>query len=185
MAHDPWGTPVVLLIEDDAGQVTQSVRRLSGVPRVCIASSRALHALLPLADRGSIVLNRDAPFVLLIRLVDEALRDAPRAPQPGTDLGGRLRTRIEECRALDRLTTQESETLQALMEGATAAEIAARSCRSIHTVRSQIKAVRTKLGVSSQTAATALAERVGHHHAVERARAQFTNCGDEVDAKEH
>jgi DNA-binding CsgD family transcriptional regulator len=173
--HGDAGASTVLVVED-GGRVGHDVRALD--PSVCVAPVRALPLLLPFAERGARILNADAPFAQLVRLVDEALRE-DRQPRPGGP--ARLRRRIAEMHALERLTPQESQTLEALMQGETAAEIATRTSRSLHTVRSQIKAVLAKLGVRSQTAATALAERSGVPLAVRLARAQFTNCGDEGD----
>lgn len=165
-----------VLVVADGGIAGRAVRHVD--PSVCVAPVRALPLLLPFAERGARILNADAPFAQLVRLVDEALREDRRAPP---DAPARLRRRIAELQALDRLTPQEAQTLEALMQGETAAQIATRTSRSLHTVRSQIKAVLAKLGVRSQTAATALAERSGVPIAVRLARAQFTNCGDEGD----
>ncbi|PFG33349.1 helix-turn-helix domain-containing protein [Sanguibacter antarcticus] len=168
----------VLVVEDDDGSVPETIGLLTTTPRVCIGSSRALPLYLALAERGSTVLNRDAPFAILIHLVDEALRE--NSPRPGSAPVDTtpLRDRIIEADALARLTPQELATLKSLMEGATASEIATRSFRSLNTVRSQIRAVLCKLSVSSQTAATALAERVGGVAPVHHGRARFTNIGD-------
>lgn len=166
-------SPVVLVPEDDAGRPLKDVGALASVPAVCIASADVLPGLLGYAERGAVVLHRDAPFALLVLLIEDALRDG-RADGRAES----LRARIDETRALRTLSPRETETLVDLMEGLTAADIAARTFRSLHTVRSHIKAVLTKLGVTSQTAATALAERCGVPRPLHRARAQFTNCGD-------
>ncbi|WP_155856199.1 helix-turn-helix transcriptional regulator [Cellulomonas sp. URHD0024] len=166
------GSSTVRVAVADGVRIGRAVRYLD--PSVCVVPVRALPLLLPFAERGARVLDADAPFTLLVRLVDEALREE-RRPDPGA-----LRRRAAEVEALERLTPQESQTLQALMLGETAAEIATRTSRSVHTVRSQIKAVLAKLGVRSQTAATAVAERSGVPLTVQLARAQFTNCGDEA-----
>ena len=57
------------------------------------------------------------------------------------------------------LTERERFVLAELMEGHCAEEIAQAAFVSISTVRSQIKAILQKLGVSSQLAAVALARR--------------------------
>jgi DNA-binding NarL/FixJ family response regulator len=59
------------------------------------------------------------------------------------------------------LTEREQVVLAELMEGHCAEEIATAAFVSISTVRSQIKAIRNKLGVNSQLAAVALARRAG------------------------
>lgn len=61
----------------------------------------------------------------------------------------------------NRLTPREEEVLFALMRGAKARDICAQSFVSMPTVRSQIRAILTKLGVTSQLAAVALAYQSG------------------------
>ena len=56
----------------------------------------------------------------------------------------------------DRLTRREEEVLSALMRGAKARDICVQSFVSMPTVRSQIRSILTKLGVTSQLAAVAL-----------------------------
>ena len=62
---------------------------------------------------------------------------------------------------LERLTVRESEVLGNLTHGRTVREIAARSFVSEATVRTQVKSILAKLGVSSQLAAVGLAHQVG------------------------
>lgn len=59
------------------------------------------------------------------------------------------------------LTPREQAVLDALVDGVAAADIASGACVSEATVRSQIRAVLTKLGVRSQLAAAAAARRAG------------------------
>jgi DNA-binding NarL/FixJ family response regulator len=61
----------------------------------------------------------------------------------------------------ERLTARERKVLAALVEGLSAEEIAESHFVSLTTVRSQIRAVLQKLGVRSQLAAVAYANRVG------------------------
>ncbi|MGA8295774.1 MAG: helix-turn-helix transcriptional regulator [Acidimicrobiales bacterium] len=63
--------------------------------------------------------------------------------------------------SFERLSTREQHVLVSLMKGATAREIANRDCVSLATVRSQIHAIISKLGVSSQLTAVVLAYRSG------------------------
>jgi len=76
---------------------------------------------------------------------------------------GTLRRRRAEERAriepFERLTGRERVVLGALMDGASAEEIAKASFVSMATVRSQIRSILEKLGVHSQVAAVALAHR--------------------------
>jgi two-component system, NarL family, nitrate/nitrite response regulator NarL len=64
-------------------------------------------------------------------------------------------------RKLGRLTAREREVLQALAGGKRVREIACESFVSEATVRSQVKSILAKLGVTSQIAAVALARDVG------------------------
>lgn len=59
------------------------------------------------------------------------------------------------------LSSREGEVLASLMSGSTQKEIATGGSQSIHTVRTQVKAVLRKLGVRSQIEAVALAHDVG------------------------
>jgi two-component system nitrate/nitrite response regulator NarL len=68
----------------------------------------------------------------------------------------------------DRLTGREREVLADLVEGRDVGEIAQGSVVSVATVRSQVRGVLTKLGVSSQLQAVARARRAGWRS--ERAR---------------
>jgi DNA-binding NarL/FixJ family response regulator len=61
----------------------------------------------------------------------------------------------------ERLTVREAEVLRDLMDGANAEHIAEMAFVSVSTVRSHIKAILWKLGVSSQLAAVAMAQRAG------------------------
>jgi two-component system nitrate/nitrite response regulator NarL len=63
--------------------------------------------------------------------------------------------------AFDRLTHREALVLGALLDGLSAEEIAEAHFVAVTTVRSQIRAVLQKLGVRSQLAAVALANRTG------------------------
>lgn len=59
----------------------------------------------------------------------------------------------------ERLSPREQQVLFALMKGRTAREICEREYLSMPTVRSQIHAILSKLGVSTQLAAVVLAYR--------------------------
>ena len=61
----------------------------------------------------------------------------------------------------ERLTTREREVLAGLVDGLSAEEIAEQQFVALTTVRSQIRSVLQKLGVRSQLAAVAQANRVG------------------------
>ena len=61
----------------------------------------------------------------------------------------------------ERLTAREQTVLEALVQGLSAEEIAETQFVALTTVRSQIRAILQKLGVRSQLAAVACANRVG------------------------
>jgi DNA-binding NarL/FixJ family response regulator len=149
----------VLVVEDDDGADAVPARLASSLRvQVAVGSSRSLPRLMTFAREGATILHEGPTFAALLGRVESALRrpldDAGRARQAAA-----LQTRATERRALDRLTASESEILVALMTGLSAAHIADQSHRSMHTVRSHIKAVLAKLDVTSQLAAVALAHR--------------------------
>ncbi|MGY1616821.1 LuxR C-terminal-related transcriptional regulator [Geodermatophilus sp. SYSU D00691] len=79
-------------------------------------------------------------------------------------LAAARRARSEEAARLSpfaQLSRREDEVLHALADGLSAAAIAAAAFVSEATVRTQIRAILTKLGVSSQLQAVALARRAG------------------------
>lgn len=67
----------------------------------------------------------------------------------------------EQRRRLDRLTPREREVLARLREGTPVRNIARESVVSEATVRTQVKSILAKLGVSSQLAAVGLAHNAG------------------------
>lgn len=77
------------------------------------------------------------------------------------DLRRTRAARRKELAPFETLTPRERSVLSAVMDGRTAAEIAKAAFVSEATVRTQIRGVLTKLGVTSQLAAVAMAQRVG------------------------
>jgi DNA-binding NarL/FixJ family response regulator len=77
------------------------------------------------------------------------------------ELQNHRRDRAVQLSRFSTLSTRESEVLEELMSGKSAADIATDSYVSIATIRSQIKAILRKLEVNSQLAAVALAYQVG------------------------
>ena len=67
----------------------------------------------------------------------------------------------DQRQRLDSLTPREREVLARLMEGTPVRDIARSSVVSVATVRTQVKAILSKLGVSSQLAAVGLAHNAG------------------------
>lgn len=90
------------------------------------------------------------------RLLPEGERQALLA-----DLRASRRAREERLGPFAHLTPREQAVLGRLMAGESAESIAERSYVSLATVRSQIRAILSKLGVNSQLAAVALARDAG------------------------
>ena len=78
-----------------------------------------------------------------------------------SDLRTTLAARREQLAPFRTLTTREQEVLALLMEGLAAEAIAERTFVSLATVRSHIRSILTKLGVSSQLSAVAMARKAG------------------------
>ena len=95
-----------------------------------------------LTDPGQL---KKLPFDLWRGLVAGGMSEVAAAQRPG----------------LERLTGRERQVLEALGEGRTVTDIAASWVVSESTVRSQVRGILTKLGVTSQLEAVALALRVG------------------------
>jgi DNA-binding NarL/FixJ family response regulator len=105
--------------------------------------------------------ERHAPFDELFRTVNRLLR-TDSSVRPLRTAASRSGVESPVDHPLDRfaiLTEREQFVLAELIEGHCAEEIARDSFVSISTVRSQIKSILHKLGVSSQLAAVALARR--------------------------
>lgn len=161
--------PTLVLLDLDLGPVMGDGSRLvetfvAAGSRVLVVSAsidpeqvgRALEA----GAEG--VVPKEAPF--------EALVAAALAAAHGeTVMPAKERTRIVEAgrrvRALrapfDRLSEREAEVLRALAAGTRASTLAEQWHVSVATIRTQIRAVLTKLGVSSQLEAIALAQKCG------------------------
>lgn len=112
------------------------------------------------------VVSKQRPLPDLVAAVEAvaAGEDVLRARERAALLVAADRAEREEAERLApfrALTPRERAVLDALVEGVAAADIAAGACVSEATVRSQIRAVLTKLGVRSQLAAAAAARRAG------------------------
>lgn len=90
-----------------------------------------------------------------------SLNNVTVAPELSSLVNHRPGPHNERSSPFDVLTHREKCVLAELMEGHCAEEIAFHDVVAISTVRSQIKAILQKLGVSSQLAATALARHAG------------------------
>lgn len=121
-----------------------------------------LVAALALGTLGWV--HKAEPFEQLLAAVIEAIHGRTIFP---SDLHDELAAEGREQLAAERetrskvarLTPRERQVLVALSEGRTVPEIAQQQYVSVATVRSQVQAILTKLGVSNQLAAVALARQ--------------------------
>lgn len=128
------------------------------------ADPEILGSCLDLGAAG-IILKRQ-PLDELVRAIDLAVEGlAPQRPAERDVLIAESRqrraAREEALAPFDDLTARERSVLDGLLDGLSAEEIAARDYVSLATVRTQIRAVLTKLDVTSQLAAVARARRAG------------------------
>lgn len=109
--------------------------------------------------------RKSAPFpelvdrVLAVTRGERLLTDAERARLVAAYDSERVE-RADVRRRVDRLTPREREVLRHLVSGQRAEDVAQELFVSIATVRSQIRSILTKLEVSSQLSAVALAHQV-------------------------
>lgn len=128
------------------------------------SSAEVLGSCLELGAVGTILKRQ--PLDELVRAIELAVEGlAPQRPQERDDLIAASRSRRAEQEALlapfQALSARERSVLTGLMDGLSAEEIASRDYVSLATVRTQIRAVLTKLDVTSQLAAVACARRAG------------------------
>lgn len=155
----------IVLVANDHGRVPGvpagiPVHRHRTVVVVCTRKAPGTVAA-SLAGDVTAVIAAEQPLRDLVRALDEALRSSPPPPHPAwrQRLVASLRLREQEVRRFASLTRREQHVLAAMIAGESAAEMAARNQLAVATVRSQIRGVLTKLGVTSQLAAVALAHR--------------------------
>lgn len=147
--------------EDLVGEITAR-----GITVVVVTGSTDLVRIHRCLDAGA---SGFVPKSRGVEALEEALRrsEAGEAVTDESDLR-RLDAAVESQRAarrrqlaaFDSLTPRERGTLAALMDGRTVEEIARTEVVSVATVRSHVRGVLGKLGVSSQVAAVALAYRL-------------------------
>lgn len=110
-------------------------------------------------DRGAAAaVCTDAPVHDVIARVDLLLRD-PRSRADRTGAAARLRQHARDARLFATLTRREVDVLVEMLRGLPAVAIAEAHSVSLPTVRSHIASILSKLHVSSQLAAVALARR--------------------------
>ncbi len=153
----------------DAGLGVDLVRPITdlGLRVVMLTGETNPIRLAECIEAGAIgIISKKDPFERLIEQVTDVV--AGRTVLSVTtrerllgDLRAHRSDEGERMAPFARLTVRESEVLQDLIEGKNAECIATESFVSVATVRSHIKAVLAKLGVNSQLAAVAMAQRAG------------------------
>lgn len=161
--HVPRNVGKLILVTDPQGGVPDPGSTPGDGSRpilVALGTGRAFAKLASVVERwgAAAMVDGDQPFAELVATLDRLLRSPP-AARDVTRLVARLRQREAEAQRVSTLTRRELQVLGGLLVGRSAAEIAAANHIAMPTVRSHIRAVLTKLGVSSQVAAIALATR--------------------------
>lgn len=169
---EEFGPHVVLLDLDLGREVGDGIGLIQPLTDlaarvIVVTAATERHRLGLCLEQGAVgALPKRVPFDLLLDSVRAAAcgermtSDADRQ-ELLADLR-RWRAQQSELSApFERLTPRERQVLSCLMEGTSAEAISAEWVVSETTVRTQIRGVLTKLGVSSQLAAVALARRAG------------------------
>lgn len=165
--------PATVLLDLDLGDHQESgealVPDLVGLgARVVVVSGSTdvlrLGTCLELGAAG--VLSKSRPFEDVLTAVQNAASGDRVMPDTERQdlLAAMRRSRADQRERLEpfeRLTPREAEVLGLLMQGQAAEAIARRFVVSEATVRTQIRGVLSKLGVTSQLSAVAEAHRVG------------------------
>jgi two-component system, NarL family, nitrate/nitrite response regulator NarL len=163
--------PDVALVDLDLGAAGDGSRLIgplsrSGVPVVVLTARADPVRCGECLERGAVtVLDKSAPLEVLTTVLTRAHSGEPVLPDPEREELIRAwhdgRPPDDVVARLDRLTPREAHVLQSLLHGLRVREIAERAGVSEGTVRTQVKSVFTKLGVTSQLAAVAMAHEAG------------------------
>ena len=166
------GAGIVLLDLDLGGTVGDGLDLVAplcarGARVLVVSGSTDRPRLASCLEQGAVgLLPKSTPYEGLVDAVLAVAAGRPVIPEQErhallTELRTwRIRQR-DDMAPFTSLTARESQVLAALMDGQPCEAIAATWFVSEATVRTQIRGVLTKLGVSSQLAAVAQAQRVG------------------------
>lgn len=167
-------SPDLVLLDHDLGEENPTGAELIGPlidkgARVAMLTGVTDPVLLGRCLRaGAIgVIHKKDSFDHVIDQIESALASRPIGPSPAERSEYLARAReadsasAERNSIFERLTTREREVLLELTLGRSIGEIAQDSFVAVSTVRSQVKALRQKLGVSSQAQAVAMAADAG------------------------
>lgn len=160
--------PQVVLLDLNLGSATSGTHIVQPLTAVGIAvvvvtgsTDRARWGEV-LAHGARTVLPKSAPLntiLATIRMIEDGRRILPREERDRL-LGAysaQRRETLDNRARLESLTTREAEILEHLINGRQVREIARESFVSEATVRTQVKSILAKLGVSSQLAAVCMA----------------------------
>lgn len=158
-----WPTPAgskIVLVADEDGALPELSGTAPGDEGSVLAISglSADPSLLLAVERGAHLVDAHQPLPGQLRAADQALAgEVGAAPDVATE---RIRRWVREAERVATLTAREGEVLELLRCGHSAQEMADRLVLSLPTVRTHIRAILRKLGVSSQLAAAAIAGRM-------------------------
>jgi DNA-binding NarL/FixJ family response regulator len=163
---------IVLLDLDLGGDVGASISLIpmlneTGTRVVMLTGVTDRVRLAACIEAGAVgIIPKSDPFERLVEGVTQAVEDGSLlSGSERDDFLGELRRQRqadrERLRVFEDLTPREAQVLDALIHGLSAEQIASHWFVSIATVRSQIRALRLKLGVNSQLSAVALARNAG------------------------
>lgn len=164
--------PDVVLLDLDLGRAGSALPlvgplAVTGVPVVMVTGTTDAVQLARCVEAGAAgVLSKDVPFDRLIAAIERTLEHGTLLTKHERDdllalLREEERAEHQRLGPFEELTPREAEVLAGLLEGRSVTEIAKASVVSVATVRTQVRSILTKLGVSSQLAAIARARAAG------------------------
>ena len=139
----------------------------AGVPVIIVTSVTDRFRLAAAVETGAVgILGKSESFEVLVDAVRRAAAGEHLVPvaqrqQMMMDLRRHRAQEWTRTSMFQRLTHREQQVLGALCEGLAVDVIAEQWCISVATVRSQVRAVLTKLNVNSQLTAVALVRKSG------------------------
>ena len=165
--HDPHLVLLDYQLDGATGLELLAPLRDLGAAVIMLTAVDDVELLARCIEAGAVgIVNKQKGLAPLLDAVDAVVegRSPMRAGEVEELLAAARRSRAANAplsAAFDSLTPRERVVLQGIVAGATADQIAAAEFVSVTTVRSQIRSILRKLGVSSQLAAAALAREVG------------------------
>ena len=136
-----------------------------GIPTIIMTGGEDRLRMARCVAEGAIgIIDRNSSFSTVASVIKEAagfesLLSLTEVYRLQDDLRRHQAAVTKRRKPFEQLTERERAVLESLTNGQRAEEIADQAFVSISTVRSQIRAILTKLGVSSQLAAVAMANR--------------------------